>query len=83
MEHALVVERAELARLGVEQVVGLRDGVVLLLVGREVVHLVGDLAVDDAAVRRLDEAVGVDAGVGEPMRPMFGPSGVSMGHMRP
>ena len=64
VEHALVVERAELARLGVEQVVGLRDGVVLLLVGREVVHLVGDLAVDDAAVRRLDEAVGVDAGVG-------------------
>ena len=64
VEDAVVVERAEQARLGVEQVVGLRDDVVLLLVGREVVHLVGDLAIHHATVRRLDEAVGVDAGVG-------------------
>ena len=64
MELAVLVERAELARLGVEQVVRLGDDVVLLLVGREVVHVVRDLAVHDTAVRRLDEAVGVDAGVG-------------------
>ena len=38
MELAVLVERAELARLGVEQVVRLGDDVVLLLVGREVVH---------------------------------------------
>ena len=64
VELAVLVERAEFARVGVEQVVRLGDRVVFLFVGREVVHLVGDLAVHHAAVRRLDEAVGVHAGVG-------------------
>ena len=44
--------------------VGLGDDVLLLLVGCEVDDLVGDLAVDDLAVRRLDEAVLVDPAVG-------------------
>jgi hypothetical protein len=47
---------AELARLGIERRVCLRDDVLLLLVGGQVVDLVGDLAVDDLAVRGLDEA---------------------------
>ena len=40
--------------------VGLGDDVVLFLVGGEVDDCVGDLAVLDLAVRRLDEAEGVD-----------------------
>ena len=50
--------------VGVERRVGLGDDVLLLLVGGEVDDLVGDLAVDDLAVRRLDEAELVDPGVG-------------------
>ena len=48
------------------------------------VDLVGDLALLDLAVRRLDEAERVDPSVRreQPIRPMFGPSGVSIGHMR-
>src|SRR5690606_39436989 len=44
--------------------VGLRLDEAVLLVGGQVVHLVGDLAVDDLPVRRLDEAERVHAGVG-------------------
>ena len=51
----------ELAGLRVERLVRLRDDVALFLVGGQVVDLVGDLALDDLAVRRLDEAVRVDA----------------------
>jgi hypothetical protein len=40
--------------------VGLRDDVAVLLVGGQVVDLVGDPAVLDLAVRRLDEAERVD-----------------------
>ena len=40
--------------------VGLRDDEAVLLVGGEVVDLVGDLALHDLAVRRLDEAERVD-----------------------
>jgi hypothetical protein len=56
-----------------------------LLGGVEVDDLVGHLALDHLAVRRLDEAELVDRRVdaSEPIRPMFGPSGVSIGHMRP
>ena len=57
-EHAVVLERA----VGVDRRVGLGDDVVLFLVGGHVADLVGDLAVLDHAVRRLDEAVRVDAG---------------------
>jgi hypothetical protein len=41
--------------------------------------------VQHAPIGRLDKAVIVDATIGRqrPMRPMFGPSGVSMGQMRP
>ena len=52
----------ELAVL-VEQAVGLRDDVLLLLVGGHVDDLVRDAALDDAAVRRLDEAELVDVRV--------------------
>ena len=59
-EHAVLGQAA----LGVDRRVGLGDDVLLLLVGGQVADLVGDLAVDDGAVRRLDEAVLVDPGVG-------------------
>ena len=59
-EHQLVGERP----VGVDHRVGLGDGVVLLVAGREPADLVGDLAVLDHAVRRLDEAQVVDPGVG-------------------
>ena len=57
-EDALVDERA----VGVDRRVGLGDDVVLLLVGRHVDDLAGDLAVLDLAVRALDEAELVDPG---------------------
>ncbi len=41
--------------------VGLGNDVVFFLIGGEVIDLVGDLAVDDLAIRRLDEAEFVDA----------------------
>src|SRR3954447_22467889 len=47
------------AALRVERAVGLRDDEAVLLVGGQVVDLVGDLAVLDLAVRRLDEPEGV------------------------
>ena len=50
----------EVAVLG-EGDVGLGDDVAVLVVGRQVVGLVGDPAVDDDAVGGLDEAEGVDA----------------------
>src|SRR5690606_18959474 len=46
----------------------LSDVLALLLKGREPVHVLGDLAFDDLAVRRLDEAVFVDAGEGRERR---------------
>ena len=51
----------ELAGLGVEELVRLSDDVLLFFVSRQEVDVVGDLALDHAAVRRLDEAVAVDA----------------------
>ena len=50
--------------LVVELGVGLGDVVLGLFHRRQVDDVVGDLAVDDLAVRRLDEAVLVDAGKG-------------------
>ena len=61
VEHAVGVGGAELAGLEVERLVRLGDRVVLLLVGREVVDVVGHLAVDHTTVGRLNEAVGVNA----------------------
>src|SRR4051812_33211059 len=52
------------AALRVERRVGLRDDEAVLLVGGQVVDLVGDLAVLDLAVRRLDEAERVDPAEG-------------------
>ena len=49
------------AALGVDRHVGLRDVVAALFHRREIDHLVGDAAVLDLAVGRLDEAVLVDA----------------------
>ena len=46
----------------VDRRVGLRDDVLLLLVGGEVDDLIGDPAVGDHPVGRLDEAELVDAG---------------------
>ena len=76
-----LAEAAVLGELGV----GLRDRVLGLFHRRQIDDLVGHLVVDDLAVRRLDEAVLVDAAeAGEALiRPMFGPSGVSIGQMRP
>src|SRR3546814_3199906 len=47
--------------LGIEFGVRLRDGVLLLLHRRQIDDVVGDLVVDDLAVRRIDETVFVDA----------------------
>jgi hypothetical protein len=58
-QDAVVAERA----VGIEGRVGLRDGVFLFFVRGEPHDLVGDLAADHLAVRRLDEAEAVDAGV--------------------
>ena len=58
-EDPVVADRAVV----VEGRVGLGDDVLLLLVGGHVHDLVGDLAVDDLAVRALDEAELVDPGV--------------------
>ena len=57
-QHALLLEVAVV----VERRVGLRDDEAVLLVGGQVVDLLGDPAVDDLAVRRLDEAERVDLG---------------------
>ena len=56
-EHALVHE----VTVGLQLDTGLGDDVVALFGSGEVVDLLGDLAVDDLAVRRLDEAERVDA----------------------
>ena len=50
--------------LGVDRGVGLSDGEALLLHGREVDNLIGDLTLLNLAVRGFNEAVLVDAGVG-------------------
>src|SRR5262245_40023031 len=66
-ELAADARRNEVARevaLRVDRRVRLRDGVLLLLEGREVDDLVGDAALLHAPVRRLDEAEVVDPGVG-------------------
>ena len=60
----LLVNGTEHARLGIEGLVCLGDGVVLLLVRGQIVDIVGDLSIDDAAIRRLDEAEVIDTGVG-------------------
>jgi hypothetical protein len=59
-QHPVLDEGAVVGQLGV----GLGDDVLLLLVGGQVHDLVGHPTVDDLAVRRLDEAIGVDAPVG-------------------
>ena len=53
--------------------------------GEEVGLLAVHLAVVDTEVRRLEEAELVHLAYvdSDEMRPMFGPSGVSMGHTRP
>ncbi len=81
-QHAVGREVA----VGLDRRVRLRDDVPVFLVGGQVVDVVGDHAVDDLAVRGLHEAERVDparSSTGEPIRPMFGPSGVSIGHIRP
>ena len=75
-EGAVVVQRR----------VGLRDDVQVLLVGGEVVDLVGDEAASSTlryGVSMKPNALTRANDDSEPMRPMFGPSGVSIGHMRP
>ena len=63
-QHALLGEAAVVVEGGV----GLGDDVLLLLVGGQVHDLVGHPAVDHLAVRRLDEPVLVDPGVGGEVR---------------
>ena len=71
--------------LGVEIGVRLGDDVLPLFDGREVLHVIRHFAVLDLAIWRLEEAVVVGASIddSELIRPMFGPSGVSIGHTRP
>ena len=71
--------------LGIDFGIGLGDRVLALFHRREIDDLVGHLALVDLAVRALDEAVLVDAAkvASELIRPMFGPSGVSIGQIRP
>ena len=57
-EHAVVEEVALLVDAGVR----LRDDVLVLVVGGEVLDLVGDATLLDLAVRRLDETEPVDPG---------------------
>ncbi len=52
------------ALVGVDLGIGLGDRVAPLLHRREIDHLVADLAVRDAPIRALDEAVLVDPGIG-------------------
>ncbi|CAB4766826.1 unannotated protein [freshwater metagenome] len=59
-QHAVSAEHTVGGDLGV----GLRDDVFLFLVGGEPDDLVGDLALVDHAVRRLDKAERVHAGIG-------------------
>gem|GEM_PF-6872967 len=73
--------------------VGRRDAERNVLLGGQVHDVVGDAAVFHAPIRRHDEAELVHAGVGREltrawvvswlMSPMFGPSGVSIGQIRP
>ena len=76
----------ELAGLLVDGLRGLRDRVLRLLGGVEV----DDLVASPCRLTTLrygvwmkpnSDTVAIDAS--EPIRPMFGPSGVSIGHMRP
>ena len=50
------------ATLGVKDRIGLGDGEPVFLIGGQVVDLVGDLAIDDAPVRGLNEPEGIDPG---------------------
>ena len=59
---AALVEVNQLTRLGVDRRVGGSDVVLLLLVGGHPVDVIGDVAVNDATIRGLDEAVVVHAG---------------------
>ena len=52
------------AAFRIDRGIGLRDGVAPLLHRREIDHLVGDAAVFDLAIRRLDEAVFVHPRIG-------------------
>ena len=68
--HDEIAGLAAIGQVGLDPVVrveldiGLGDGVAALLHRREIDHLVGHLAVDDAAIRALDEAVLVHARIG-------------------
>ncbi|CDD60213.1 putative uncharacterized protein [Eggerthella sp. CAG:298] len=61
MEDAVFVGVTEFTGFQVEQLVCLSDRVVLFFIGREVIDIVGHLAVDHATIRSLDEAIRVDA----------------------
>ena len=79
--HELVGQLA----LAVDLRVRLRDHVLAFLDRRQVMDLVGDLAVDDLryGVSRKPYSLVRAYSASELMRPMFGPSGVSIGHTRP
>ncbi len=74
-EPAVVVDRR----------VGLRHDVAVLLVGGQVVDLVGDDTLDTLRYGVSMNPNGLTRAYtdSEPIRPMFGPSGVSIGHIRP
>ena len=62
-EISVFVMRAEDAGFQIELFVCLGDGVIFFFISRQVVDLVSDLAINDATIRRLNEAIGVDASV--------------------
>lgn len=80
-QHARLFEAA----VGVNRRVGLRHHVAVLLVGGQVLDLVGDHTVDNLAVRRLDEPERVDPRVHRqrPDQTDVWTLGVSIGHIRP
>ena len=80
-QHPLLGEGAVVVSAGV----GLRDDDAVLLVGGQVVDLVGDRPFDDLAVRRLDEAERVDPAERRQRADQADVRafGVSIGHIRP
>ncbi len=81
-QHAVLGEGAVLVQRGVR----LRHHVAVLLVGGQVVDLIGDPAVETlryGGVSMNPNAFTRAKDASDPIRPMFGPSGVSIGHIRP
>ena len=71
--------------LVIDRRVRLRDEITFLAVAGQIFYLIGHATVVHLAIRRFNEAKIVDPRKGRhrAIKPMFGPSGVSIGQMRP